>query len=478
MKFSLKRKTVLLIVAVVVLISVISILISRRAVTEMIRKEYSTRATDLAGTIAVSVDTEKVRFVRDAVLSVYGKTDNKISNESWGTPEFEEYAARFQDIENTDVFRSLKEHLRKIQDANHVDCVYLIYSDAELGHSVYLVDAAYEFNCGPGTFDLFYDEDYRIIEHPEEGFLPMITNTEEYGWHLATAMPIYEAQEIVAYAGVDIDMNEIMGQRDYYIYTLCAAMILGAVLVSLVGIILVQRFIIQPVKVLTEASREYNHDHNREERHLFSNLQIHTGDEIESLASSMMKMEQEINAYIDDLMTTTKELVSSHQREIELDQIANIDSLTRVKNRRAYETKLERMNQDGTKQMGAALIDLNGLKRINDEYGHDRGDIAIQTLCRIVCTQFKHSPVYRIGGDEFAVILEGADLENVEALARQFREQIHMNEENDKLKPWEKGSAAFGYAIYDPAVDTDIYSVIKRADKEMYTEKRKMKETP
>ena len=89
----------------------------------------------------------------------------------------------------------------------------------------------------------------------------------------------------------------------------------------------------------------------------------------------------------------------------------------------------------------------------------------------------KHSPVFRIGGDEFAVILEGHDLENVENLVRQLREQIRANEEDKTLALWEKGSAAIGYAVYDPRLDTDIYSVINRADQEMYRDKNRMKNT-
>ena len=162
MKFSLRRKTALLIVSIVLLISAVSVLISRRAVTNIVREEYSVRATDLAGTIAATVDTGRVRAVRDAVLEIYSRTDDKISNEAWGTPEFEAYAARYQGVAETEEFLSLQAELRGIQDANHVDCLYLVYPDTALGHSVYLLDAAYEDNCPPGSFDLFYEEDYAI----------------------------------------------------------------------------------------------------------------------------------------------------------------------------------------------------------------------------------------------------------------------------------------------------------------------------
>ena len=58
---------------------------------------------------------------------------------------------------------------------------------------------------------------------------------------------------------------------------------------------------------------------------------------------------------------------------------------------------------------GIAMIDLNNLKVINDTYGYEEGNYAIKKLCEIVCSVFSHSLVFRIGGDEFVVILKGAD---------------------------------------------------------------------
>lgn len=68
------------------------------------------------------------------------------------------------------------------------------------------------------------------------------------------------------------------------------------------------------------------------------------------------------------------------------------------------------------------MIDLNYLKLINDNFGHDKGNIAIKKICNIVCVTFKHSPVFRIGGDEFVVILENEDYDNIHTLIKQFRD--------------------------------------------------------
>ena len=123
--------------------------------------------------------------------------------------------------------------------------------------------------------------------------------------------------------------------------------------------------------------------------------------------------------------------------------------------------------------IGLAIVDLNYLKKINDTYGHDKGNAAILKLCRIICTVFEHSPVYRIGGDEFAIILRGSDLENYDQLEKRFYEKLAELSSDDTLEPWEKVSAAIGAAFRDG--NESIDSLFRRADHIMYEHKKEMK---
>lgn len=122
------------------------------------------------------------------------------------------------------------------------------------------------------------------------------------------------------------------------------------------------------------------------------------------------------------------------------------------------------------------MIDLNDLKMMNDSYGHDKGDISINTLCHVVCSVFKHSPVFRIGGDEFVAILENEDYENADALVARFDAEVEKVHQDDSLPPWKRITAAIGCARFDPAADADTEAVFKRADAAMYERKKKMKE--
>ena len=111
----------------------------------------------------------------------------------------------------------------------------------------------------------------------------------------------------------------------------------------------------------------------------------------------------------------------------------------------------------------------------NDKYGHDAGDEALIKLANIICLVFKHSPAYRVGGDEFVVILRNEDLANHDSLIEEFNVRMAHASNNKRLQIHERISAAIGYSEYDRAQDKSVDDVFKRADKTMYRRKKEMK---
>ena len=103
-------------------------------------------------------------------------------------------------------------------------------------------------------------------------------------------------------------------------------------------------------------------------------------------------------------------------------ELANRDALTGVKSRLAYLDMEKKLNQEilSGKEPEFALVycDVNNLKEVNDTKGHNAGDQYLRKACQLICEIFKHSPVFRIGGDEFVVILKGQDYESREQLLR------------------------------------------------------------
>lgn len=200
-------------------------------------------------------------------------------------------------------------------------------------------------------------------------------------------------------------------------------------------------------------------------------------NEIASLYRQFADLILEIDGHMKNLLSTKKELNDTKHLASEMNELAKKDSLTGIRNKTAYDSEARRIDwkiADGKNEFGIAMIDLNFLKRINDTYGHDQGDIAIKKLCQIICNIFKHSPVFRIGGDEFAVILEKDDLWNIQMLTTEFNAKLEKLANDDSLEPWEQVSAAIGHAIFNSS-DKNIADVFRRADQNMYERKKEMK---
>ena len=155
-------------------------------------------------------------------------------------------------------------------------------------------------------------------------------------------------------------------------------------------------------------------------------------------------------------------------------EIARRDELTHTKNKTAYqevERELQQQLEEGEVSFGIVVCDINGLKVINDTEGHKAGDEYIRACCKLVCRTFLHSPVFRIGGDEFVVILKGQDYEDRAILLSVLRRQVEEN-----VRIGEGAVIASGLAEYQPEEDRSVEDVFNRADSIMYEEKARLKE--
>ncbi len=156
-------------------------------------------------------------------------------------------------------------------------------------------------------------------------------------------------------------------------------------------------------------------------------------------------------------------------------ETARKDSLTGIRNKTAYqefENGLQGEIDDKTVgQFGIAICDLNNLKVINDTQGHKAGDEYIKDSCRLICRIFAHCPVFRIGGDEFIVVLKNEGYRDREDLTSSFRKQIE-----DNIRIGSGPVVALGMAEYIPGNDNTVEDVFKRADARMYEDKTRLKE--
>ena len=254
---------------------------------------------------------------------------------------------------------------------------------------------------------------------------------------------------------VAVPLSEVNNTWQMLVLQIVIIALLIMALFAVISIIFSHHFT-KPLRELAEVAEEIN------EGHYDAKLEYHGDDEIGLLTNTVNKLVDHLGGYISDL-----------------NSLAYADALTSVRNKSAFDLHISQMQQslDNHEELrfAIAIFDCDDLKDINDNYGHDKGDVYLKNSCHLICRVFNKSPVFRIGGDEFAVILQGEDYNNKDKLRKYFIEKSSEISAFAK-EPWEQIRVAVGIAEYNPVLDTDIEEIIKRADHLMYENKRLRKE--
>ena len=193
-------------------------------------------------------------------------------------------------------------------------------------------------------------------------------------------------------------------------------------------------------------------------------LDYHGHDEVGILTQAFCQMRDYLKLYIKDLNSR-----------------AYTDAMTGVRNKGAMNVYITNLNDQITlgdpenpPEFAVVVFDCNLLKQVNDRYGHDCGDAYLKKASATICGVFAHSPVFRIGGDEFAVLLMNDDYRNREALMQEFdRRAQEINAA--ATQPWDKVNVSKGLSDYHPGLDENVEQVMRRADEIMYRQKRESK---
>lgn len=212
-------------------------------------------------------------------------------------------------------------------------------------------------------------------------------------------------------------------------------------------------YITKPLRELTTAAEQINAGN-------YNFKPAYNGnDEVGILTRTFVQLEDHLKTYINDL-----------------NSLAYSDALTSVHNKGAFdvytrELQVRMDEKDPALAFAVGIFDCDGLKNINDSYGHDKGDEYLRVASSLICRVFPHSPVFRIGGDEFAVIMQNEDYRNITQLVKDFKEESAQLVLNTSENP-EDVSIAIGVASFEPHSDTSVDEIVHRADRLMYENKR------
>ena len=313
----------------------------------------------------------------------------------------------------------------------------------------------------------------------------MLTRTE-YGDSYRGAATICKADGtpvVLLTAGLSLEFIEKTRAR-YLEVAALATIFLGMVFIT-VMVFWLKRRVIAPLGAIENAAGEFEERSRREKNPdvlVMDIPKIKSGDELESLSEALSSMSLRMKNYVEELMESAKtvdslrrDLAVSQKQVMQFSEVTAKDALTGIRNKTGYDKELEKLMKDyeaGNRRFGIAFTDIDGLKKINAEYGHDKGNLSVKYVCRLVCTVFDHSPVFRIGGDEFAVVLKGSDYEHIEELVAKFNNEIERNRNDKNANPWEQVSVTLCYTLFTEGLDYGVESVCKRAEKELNDRKK------
>ncbi|MBO4548342.1 MAG: diguanylate cyclase [Abditibacteriota bacterium] len=316
----------------------------------------------------------------------------------------------------------------------------------------FILDRDSKVICHPRIDSVQLDLETTALKHPEKHIgANHVRYTFEGVAKEAVWMPLSNGMRLfVAAPASEIDSSWRKMMLNTVLASLAVLLIIAVVMMRFAG------NLAKPLRELTQAAKEVEAG-----KYDFS-LEYSGDDEIGILTNAFRH-----------LASHTREHISSLNRQV------YIDALTSVRNKGGYADYIRELQDemDGpneTPEFAFGVFDCDDLKYINDTYGHDKGDTYLRTACRLICRIFQNSPVFRIGGDEFAVILRGEDYASRDELLDRFREaraEICGAAKNE----WDQVSVTAGIAVYDPQTDPSVIDVARRADRQMYENKRRRK---
>ncbi len=362
--------------------------------------------------------------------------------------------------EGSDEYESIMRTLRHFQ--NNIDLKYIycirdmgdgtftfgldptVEDPGEFGSPIVYTDALYEASQGNAAADSIQYED-------------------AWGTFYSAYSPVFDSKgKVAGIIAVDFSAEwynrQLSGLAGTTVIVAVLSMLVGAGIVTAIAAKR-QRQIGSIKGRLDEMESTLMHEMGKdstEEKNSPANPSTGSADSIDALGEQIQSMQTKLQTQIAQ--------VHDHAYQ---------DGLTGVKNKQAYihaETTLDQQLAEGTlSEFALVVCDVNGLKVINDTMGHKAGDEYIRQACRIICDIFIHSPVYRVGGDEFVVLLTDRDYRSREMLMYRLHNRSITNIFT------EGAVVSGGLAEYDPDKDQSVHEVFERADATMYREKTLLK---
>jgi diguanylate cyclase (GGDEF)-like protein len=420
------KYTILICIGLVIFNVIFGFALSRVAIKSL-RTQINERMLDISNTAAAMLNGDELA---------------KITADDYGSPEY----------------NSVMKTLTYFQDNIELSYIYCIIQVSEK-EFVFGVDPTIE---DPGEFGspIVYTDALYNASKGTAG-VDEIPYADEWGEFYSSYSPVFDSKGNVAGIVAADFSADWYHQRIRQLFYIIVAFISAALIVSIFLAVTIagqyNKLFIALVDKMNDISNGIETllkevDSSEDD---FGYFALSDMDSDKSVNDSVKLLEEKI-VIMQMRLTNQIEVIRSH---------AYIDVLTGVNNRNSYMEYMQiledKIISDPELVFSVIVFDINQLKMINDDFGHDQGDKLIIEVSKVILQVFGGNRIYRVGGDEFVAILDDPDP----------TEKIYQVKELLAKK------ISIGYATYDPKIDRTYSDVFHRADNAMYVDKREFYKT-
>ena len=435
------KYTILICIGLVIFNVIFGFVLSRVAINAL-RTQINERMLDISNTAAAMLNGDELA---------------RIQADDYGSPEYE----------------NVMKTLTYFQDNIELSYIYCIIQVSEK-EFVFGVDPTIE---DPGEFGspIVYTDALYNASKGTAG-VDEIPYADEWGEFYSSYSPVFDSKGNVAGIVAADFSADWYHQRIRQLFYIIVAFISAALIVSIFMAISIARqynkFFIALVDKMNDLSNGIQTlvkevDSGEDD---FGYFALSDMESDKSVKDSVKLLEEKI-VIMQMRLTNQIEVIRSH---------AYIDGLTGVNNRNSYMEYLQilegKIISDPGLVFTVIVFDINQLKMINDDFGHDQGDKLIIEVAKEILQVFGGNRIYRVGGDEFVAILDDPDptekIYQVKELLAKKNAQLPILDDSN----FEVG-ISIGFATYDPEIDRTYSDVFHRADNAMYADKREFYKT-
>ena len=437
-KINRASKYLLYVIAVLIAFNVCLAYFLTKQSSEAMRSLINSRMLDVSNTAAGMLNGDELE---------------QLTADDYDTPEYQralQMLTYFQD-------RIELEYIYCIKDLGNKNFVFSIDPTVEdpgqFGDPIVYTEALYKASIGVPSVD---DKPYQ----------------DEWGRFYSAYTPVFDSKhEVAGIVAVDFSAAWYENQIRRLVRTTC--LIIGAAVlfsIAIAAMVAVQyrrsmehvfeemNDLSEGIETLIQEVLPENPDENNKQSKKEDFGQNGFNDEVTMLGTRIRLMQDRLEDQISTIRSR-----------------AYIDGLTGLNNRSSYEDDVklleQRIAEDQKIYYSVVVFDINQLKIINDDYGHEKGDHVIVQVGKAIKQAMDGEKLYRIGGDEFVAIVKGMDPSDKITALRSLIDEI--NEKDTELKETSlEVAVSIGYAVYDSDTDLDYADVFKKADDAMYADKR------